>query len=326
MNLKNCQLHYLKKVEYSQWDAFVLSSPQCSIYGQSWYLEALQRPFEILVVREKATIYGGIVLTINRAKEYANPYLGKYYGIYYADFEGSPYNQESKRRKVTEYLLPELKKLPSFDYFFHPKFETYLPFYHQGYENRVRYSYWLDLKNQSIDQLWENFRPKLRTKLRKADQQGFQLIKAIDFEDFFSIYQQTFTQKNTKFPFTYDLLKRYYDLLSERSALQLIGLKNNQGLLVAVAGLLNFERVTTLILNGFDKKASASNVNEWLLYQVILQAKEQGDYFDFEGSMLPTVEPFFRKFGGTYTPYLNIYKYSFGKIVYGELRRWYRKQ
>ena len=101
------QLRYLTIEEYPLWDNFVDLSPQSSIYAKSWYLQILQCPFQILVVIKNAQILAGLVLTKNSKKHYANPLLGKYLGVYYADFQGTNYNQESKRRKLTHLLLME---------------------------------------------------------------------------------------------------------------------------------------------------------------------------------------------------------------------------
>jgi len=45
------------------------------------------------------------------------------------------------------------------------------------------------------------------------------------------------------------------------------------------------------------------------MWQSILLAREKGlKTFDFEGSMIPEVEKYFREFGGTLIPYYVAYK------------------
>lgn len=318
------QRQYLKKENYHTWDIFVKNSPQTTIYGQTWYLAALQCPFKILVIKENQAIIAGIVLTKNGNNQYANPYLGKYLGIYYAPFLGSAYQQETKRRKATRLLLEELTKLSSFDYFFHPNFTTYLPFYEKEFDNKVRYSYWIDLR-QSMATIESQFHGKLRSEIRFAEKQPYQISDTISIVDFVHICQQTFLQKKAKFPFTIPWLTHYCQQLVDRKVIQLIGIKNEQQELMAAAAILLTNDTATLILSGFDKEKIKRGANELLLFSCIKIAKKQAYFFDFEGSMIRPIESFYRKFGGDFRPYLVIYKQTIFQFLYGRLRRWARR-
>ncbi len=58
------------------------------------------------------------------------------------------------------------------------------------------------------------------------------------------------------------------------------------------------------LLLGSDPITRQSGAVPYLLWHAIRWAKEQGlNYFDFEGSHLPGVEPFFRSFGAQAWPY-----------------------
>lgn len=316
------QLQYLTAAEYALWDAFVEASPQGAIYAKSWYLEALQCPFQLLVVMNRAEIVAGIALTKNGHGDYANPYLGKYLGVYYADFQGSSYTQETKRRKATELLLTEIIQLPTFDYFFHPHFETYLPFYKKDFDNRLRYSYWINLKDQSLAEIEAKFHSKLRSEIKFAQKQNYELTTDVNIDSFYKICLQTFTQKANKFPFSISFFETYCQRLLDLKALKIIGIKNGEGQLMAAMGLLLTPKMTTLILSGMDKKYISRGANELLLYEGIRLAKEQSATFDFEGSMIPEIESFYRKFGGDYKQYMTVYKRSTKQFLKGQLKRW----
>ena len=325
MKIENCQLHYLTTTEYSLWDDFLASSPQSTIYGQSWYLEILQCPFQILVVIEKEQILAGIVLTKDGRENFANPYLCKYLGVYYKDFDGTTYNQETKRRKLTNLLLTEITQKATFNYFFHPQFTTYFPFYVKHFESRLRYSYWINLKAQSLTQIRANFHSKLRSEIKFAEQQSFSITKDVSLAVFINTCQKTFLQKGDKFPFSITFLHNYCQQLLDRKALQISGIKDQEGRVMAVIGILVTSQTNTLILSGFDKHLIKRGANEYLVYHCIQQAKQQADFFDFEGSMIPAIEAFYRKFGGAYVPYLNIYKNSTRQFLLEKLRFWYRQ-
>lgn len=323
MKIENCQLQYLTPRDYPLWDTFLDNSPQSTIYGKSWYVAILQCPFQILAVVENEQILAGIVLTKDGRNHFANPYLGKYLGIYFANFKGTTYNQETKRRKVTNLLLTELTKLPTFNYFFHPQFTTYFPFYLKKFDSRLRYSYWINLKDQSLATITAKFHTKLRSEIKFSEQKNFQITAAISIDTFVHICQQTFLQKGAKFPFAISFLRNYCQELVTRGILQLTGIKDAQGRVMAVIGVLRTPQTSTLILSGFDKSIMQRGVNEYLIYDSIQRAKAQSDFFDFEGSMIPEVESFYRKFGGEYTPYLTIYKNSTKQFLLNKLRFWY---
>lgn len=324
MKIENCQLQYLTAANYSWWDDFVENSPQSTIYGKSWYLEeALQCSFQILVVVENEQILAGIVLTKDGRNHFANPYLGKYLGIYFANFNGTTYNKETKQRKVTKLLLTELTKLPTFNYFFHPRFITYFPFHLANFENRLRYSYWMNLKAQSLADIKAKFHTKLRSEIKFAEQQNFQITEAVSVDTFVAICRQTFLQKGAKFPFAISFLTNYCEKLVAKRILQLTGIQDEQGRVMAVVGVLRTPQTSTLILSGFDKHIIQRGANEYLIYDCIQRAKTQSDFFDFEGSMIREIESFYRKFGGEYTPYLNIYKNSTKQFLLNKLRSWY---
>ena len=113
--------------------------------------------------------------------------------------------------------------------------------------------------------------------------------------------------------------------LRNRKALHINGVKDQQGRVMAAIGILRTRQTHTLILSGFDQAIIQRGANESLIYHCIQDAKEQADFFDFEGSMLPEIEAFYRKFGGVYTPYLNIYKISTRQFLLEKLRFWYRR-
>ncbi|MFK7978670.1 MAG: GNAT family N-acetyltransferase [Saprospiraceae bacterium] len=285
----------------------------------------MQCPFQILVVVKNQQILAGLILTKDGRGNFANPYLCKYLGVYYASFVGTPYNQETKRRKVTNLLLTEITQKPTFNYFFHPRFTTYFSFYLKNYESRLRYSYWINLQDQPLAQITANFHSKLRSEIKIAQAQSFSIVNDVSVNVFTQICQKTFLQKGHKFPFTIPFLNNYCQQLLDRKALQLNGIKDEKGRVMAVVGILITPQTNTLILSGFDKQLIQRGANEYLVYHCIQQAKKQADFFDFEGSMIPVIEAFYRKFGGEFRPYLNIYKNSTRQFLSEKLRFWYRR-
>lgn len=316
---------YLEKSDYNRWNEFVTHSPQSTIYGKTWYLEVLQCPFRILVVKEQGVILGGIVLTKNPLDWYANPYLCKYLGVYFSQFSGNKYIVETKQKRVTERLLLELKQFKTFDYSFHPTFKNYLPFYLKNFSAKVAYSYWIELKHQSIEQIQANMYGKLRSEIKFALKQEYQIDYGIDFDTFYAIQEKTYLRKGGKSPFKKEFLHNYTKALTQKKAFQSFAIQNQAKEVMAIAGVIYDQQATSLVINGFDPKYIQRGANELLIFECIKFAKKHSNSFDFEGSMLKSVDSFYRKFGGEHVPYLKVYKNSILNFVLEKSIYYYRQ-
>ncbi len=319
------QLSYLNEDQFEAWDKFVDQSPQATIYGKSWYLRTLQCSFKILVVKDKKETLGGVVLAKNALGLYANPFLCKYLGVYYKNFKGTGYNAETKRKKISKLLLTELSKIRSFNYFFHPTFKNYLPFYWKQFSSQVFYSYWIDLQHQSLDQVLANAHGKLRAEINFARKREDVIISDIDFEAFYTLCEKSFSQQKKKFPFSNFFLKTYCITLSQRKAFQSFAIKNKEAEIMAVAGLVYDQNATSLLFNGVDRQTIRRGANELLIFECIKFAKIHSAFFDFEGSMLEPIDSFYRKFGGKQVPYYRIYKDNILNFGLAKGIEWYRK-
>ena len=140
MNLK-----VLNKKQYNIWNKFVENSPQGSIFSYSWYLDALQCNYKILVVLESDEILAGIVLPKNEINTYSNPMLDKYLGVLYKNYDKLSHRVIEKQYKIAEQISNHLKKYKSFDYYFHPEFKNWIPFYWNGFCQQTRYTYRINL-------------------------------------------------------------------------------------------------------------------------------------------------------------------------------------
>jgi lipid II:glycine glycyltransferase (peptidoglycan interpeptide bridge formation enzyme) len=65
------------------------------------------------------------------------------------------------------------------------------------------------------------------------------------------------------------------------------------------------------LFGGMDEAYGDSGAKSLLFWKAINMASEKNLTFNFEGSMIPGVERFFRSFGGELTPVYYIYKRKF---------------
>ena len=72
--------------------------------------------------------------------------------------------------------------------------------------------------------------------------------------------------------------------------------------------LLRDQHTVYNLLQGADPQFGSSGAIKYLLWRGVQWAQELQATFDFEGGMMPNIEPVFSAFGGELIPYFKIYK------------------
>lgn len=82
---------------------------------------------------------------------------------------------------------------------------------------------------------------------------------------------------------------------------------DKHGNIIAVEYLVWDNKESYGLLGGYDSESSCRGAKSLALWEGIKFSKGIGlQQFDFEGSMIPQIEHFVRKFGGKQTPYFTI--------------------
>ena len=312
------ELKVLKKDEYSIWNEFVDSSPQGSIFSKTWYLDSLNIKYAILTVKYQDRIIAGIVLAKNEINTYANPMLDKYLGILFEPGSSNQHKRESNEYKAMELIAKECKKIKSFDYYFHPEFTNWIPFYWNEFTQRTRYTYRINFKEKSIGEIYKNFHHGIvKNNIKKGQKSGVEIRRNIPFEDLWELVDKTFLRQGSKSPFKKDKLKHYIQTLQSKKAFVTWGAYFDNKC-VAVGGVAYEPKSAYFLLNGIDIENMPRGANTYMIYEIIKFFSDKCGYFDFEGSMLPGVEPLYRKFGGERVPYMQIWNDNF--LNYAKLK------
>jgi len=317
---------YLDLSEYYEWNLFVDKSPQGSIYTKTWYLNSFDAIYRILAVFNDNEILGGVVLTKNEIGLFSNPMLSKYLGVLFFPFDGNEYMKESKRRNVLKALIPFLKKIRTFNYTFSTEFNSYLPFYWENFRDTTHYTYQIDLLNNDKESLFRGLYSKLKTEIMYAEKNNYRLVDSVAFNDFYFVLEKTFKKQGGDAPWKYDKLEQYVNILKKTKNIELNGVYcNSSNKLIAVAGLLYDDRSCYLIFNGVDYENIKRGANEFLIFYSIVSMLKKSNRFDFEGSMIDSIESFYRKFGGERVSFMHIYNNNLLNYFFAKLRMLYRR-
>jgi hypothetical protein len=211
-----------------------------------------------------------------------------------------------KRQAIGKAFAGELEKFASFLQNFHYKATDWLPFYWAGYRQTTRYTYLLHDIRQTA-RLWENMSPHLRRNLAKATKHPVVVRRCIDVEDFLRVHSLTFKRQGRK-PVHVAALKQLIDVCRQRGQGDLWGGYDADGRLHAAAFIVWQESSAYYLAGGADPALRHSGAHALVLWEAIRAVAEHTNLFDFEGSMLPGVERFFREFGAVQTPYFTISK------------------
>lgn len=222
-----------------------------------------------------------------------------------------PEGQKTHARQSFSYemigtLIQQLPKYARLNFRFDPLHQDLLPWIWAGAKTQVRYTYRLDIRPDE-GELFEGLRDNLRRAVRSTE--GWQTTSgnSMAADMLHRMKEDSYKSKGEVLPVGKSILQRVAIYLE----------KTNQGALLTTSPpgeepggvvLLACDRDTCVYLSGATSPAQrSSGASTRLLWEAIRFAKERGcTVFDFEGSMVPSIERYFRAFNGVLTPYFEL--------------------
>lgn len=319
------EIKYLNSINSNEWNDFVKKSPQGSIFSKTWYLDALKVKYSILcVIDENESILAGIVLAKNQINTYSNPMLDKYLGVILKEEVNLTQKIISKQYKVLEFLAVELKQYKTFDYYFHPEFKNWIPFYWSNFTQQTRYTYRIDF-NKDIEQIQKSFHGNVRNDIKNAIKNNIKIIIDVEFDSFYKIINKTFLRQGSKAPFDRDKLHKFIKELRKKDKFVSFAALNQENEIISVCGLVYDNNSSYFLLNGIDIDNQIRGANALMIFESIKYFHDKCQNYDFEGSMLPGVEQFYRRFGGELVPYMRIWNDNFFNYFKSSVKKTYKK-
>ncbi|HDD44889.1 MAG TPA: GNAT family N-acetyltransferase [Candidatus Desulfofervidus auxilii] len=181
------------------------------------------------------------------------------------------------------------------------------PFIWKKFKVIPRYTYIISLDNSEED-IWKHFSSTRRRYIRKALREKIECFKLerSDFNIIKILVEKTFLRKNKKI--NLDLLNKIiFSFANDENSFAFASFKNNRPIAVSFCIYDNFSAY--YLLGGIDPEVKHHGAGALSLYNCIKYAKQlKLKYFDFEGSTIPSIERFFRDFGGDLVPYFRVNK------------------
>jgi len=201
-----------------------------------------------------------------------------------------------------------ISQLPSFDYFnqrFRYTITNGLPYYWKGFSLTTRYTYVIrDL--QQLDKVWNTMSSSARSQIRKAEK-TVRVIITEDVTDLYRLSVSLFKRQKEKIPYTLEFLKKL-DVACKEHQSGRIFLAVDENNRVQASLYLVWDKQSAYYLGGGTDPEAVGGTFSLLMWKAIEYAATVTCEFNFEGSMLESVERFFRSFGPEQIPYLQVQK------------------
>ena len=288
---------------------FISNSPQGTIFTTPDWLEAVAPGrWQYLTLKSKNSlkICMPIILSKKMGFSVCNmPPFTQSLGILLPYHEGKYAEILTKNINYTSELIPSIPKSSFFRQRLHPSLTSWLPFYWEGYNQSTRYTYVIE-DLEDLEKTWKAFRSNIRQEIRKA-KKSLQIKQDDDFELLSRCIESTYARQK-KSNFDFKTLKRVFKTCKNLNCGKIFLAKNKENEICGAIFIVWDKKSAYYIAGGSPKKVRTSGAMPLLLWEAIQFASGVTKQFNFEGSMIKSIEKFFRSFGGRQVPYLEITK------------------
>jgi hypothetical protein len=279
-----------------------------SIFQQPWWLDIVApNQWDEAIVKQGSDIIARMPYTIRQHNgtlcSDMPPFtqtLGPWLRISNAKYA----KKLAEQKDLMEELIDQLPNFTSFSQRFSPAITNWLPFYWRGYKQTTRYTYRIDdLTN--MEKIWSGFLPNIRTDIRKAEK-VVTVKNDLDIERFLYIRGLTFKRQGLPHLLSLEFATRLDSICAQYNARRIFYAEDDKKQIHAAIYIVYDDKIAYYLLSGGDPQLRNSGATSLLIWKAIQFAAEVTKVFDFEGSMIESVERFIRGFGALQYPYFQI--------------------
>ncbi len=266
---------------------------------------------QLAIVQNDGRCVGGFniqVIKLKGFKTIASPLFHPHCGLFIVPLEGGASTILSRTKKIFTAISAYLsaRSEPIISIAFPPKATDMQPFIWDGFRSSVRYTYQLNLKEQQ--NLIEAYSSKTRNSIKKAEKLGVSINQTPSNSEVIEMLNSN--AKEQGFTYHQTALAELVEQSSSGNGLAFSAML--EGRTIATAVTIADDQVAYYLFGGVDRKLNVQGALGFVLHELMCaHQKAERLTFDFEGSMIPAVENFFRGFGGQQVPYYMITKAPF---------------
>jgi len=288
------------------------------IFMQPFWLDVVcsdnNMDWGVILYEKGGQIWGSFVYCIKRKYGFtliSMPKLTQFLGPYIKYPQEQKYCKKlSWEKEVMNYFIDNL---PKFDYFkmnFHYSITNWLPFYWRGFNQTTRYTYVIeDLRN--LDNVIAKFSHAKRKQIKKAERSGIMVLpNDITVDQFYKLHQSELKyEKKGNIIYPKRLLLELFSIVSQYNSGAFFVAKDKNKNIHGALFIVWTNYSAYDLVSAFNPNYLSSGASTLLIKEVLKYVKKIGiDKFDFEGSMIESVENSFRQFNTIQKPYFQITK------------------
>ena len=302
----------MSKEKYIKFCKFEKDIP---IFSCNWWLDAVcgEDNWDVELFEKGGEIFASMPYYKIRKARFnllIMPKLTQTLGIYIKYPKSQKYYKKLSWEKKAMSMI--INKLPKVDYFsqnFHHSIGNWLPFYWAGYEQTTRYSYLIDATAGGVMDLVEDgFENDIRRRIKKTISSGVEVFEGEDIGLFYELNKMTFARKSVDMPYSFEFIGNLYKKCKENNAVKMFFAKDKNGAILAASFLVHDKNVVYYLMGGINPAKKELGAMDLVLFESIKFAMQSKRAFDFEGSMIESIEKYFRAFGAIQKPYYSISK------------------
>lgn len=292
---------------------FAASESSIPIFSRPWWLDATagESSWDVAIIERGGQIVGSLPYAIKSKYSFTvltQPQLTQTLGPWLRESTAKYANKLGWQKDVMQELIAKLPFFVHFAQNWHYSQTNWLPFFWNGFRQTTKYTYVLsDLSNEDV--LWEGLRENIRSDIRKASTRvNLRVRDDVDVKTFLKLNRHVFARQGRKLPYPDSLVERLDNACLEREARKIFIAEDKRGRMHAGAYIIWDENSAYYLMGGSDPALRNSGAGSLCLWEAIKFASKVTRRFDFEGSMLESVERYFRAFGAQQMPYFRVYK------------------
>lgn len=283
------------------------------LFSQAWWLDATAGAGNwdvALVIKDDKLLaslpyflksrYGCMILT--------QPALTQTLGPWLREGEGKYAKKLSQQKEWMEMLIEQLPKFDHYSQNWNYQQTNWLPFFWRKFKQTTKYTYVIP-SLEDEDFVWGGFQQNIRTDIKKSTGRfGVRVRDDLSVEDFIDLNSLVFHRQGLKVPYSKSYVKNIDAACMERGQRKILIAEDVQGRRHAGIYLVWDENSAYYLMGGGDPDLRNSGATSLCMWEAIKFSATVTKRFDFEGSMIESVERFFRAFGAIQMPYFSITK------------------
>lgn len=288
------------------------------IFSQPWWLDAVcgSENWGVHVLEKSGNFLGAMPYYVENRNGYeiiTKAHHSQNNGIIMSYLPKMKYvSMLDRQEEVINEMCDYIEKLgvDKYEQQYHYSFTNYLPFKWRGYDAMVRYTYVIE-DTSDMNKVIAEFNYIIRNEIKKAEK-CVVVKEGLDIETFYALNKMSYDRQNMEVPFSLNLVRRIEEACSTRECRKILYAEDANGNIHSVAYIVWDDESVYYLINGTDPRFKSSQANALLIRESIRVASQLGKKFDFEGSVIKSIEHAFRSFGAKQKLYFRIYK-SFNK-------------